>query len=171
MSHNTKHAWKDWGEPPVGGDLAEWQDGRCAWCGTDSAYRMVRDHCHMTGLVRGFLCNWCNTTESKSNDPEWDSWRAGDHPAAAMRYAEVYVSPWGGGTPIAPQSALIYYDDYERAAWYELAPAAIAAGRIAWPTEPPWIDTAEARREADMKAMRESMSRWDFLAPKKEAAS
>lgn len=27
--------WKTWGDVPFGGDLWEWQDGRCAMCGTD----------------------------------------------------------------------------------------------------------------------------------------
>ena len=35
------------------------QDGRCAICGTGEI-RLVIDHDHHTGLIRGLLCNSCN---------------------------------------------------------------------------------------------------------------
>jgi hypothetical protein len=38
------------------------QDGSCAICGIESGpeVRLVVDHCHETGHVRGLLCRHCN---------------------------------------------------------------------------------------------------------------
>lgn len=46
--------------------ILEQQGGLCAICGTDEAYytraydHFHTDHCHLTGVVRGLLCNTCN---------------------------------------------------------------------------------------------------------------
>jgi hypothetical protein len=42
--------------------LRTWQAGRCAICG-ETGRRMVCDHDHESGLVRGWLCSSCNTRE------------------------------------------------------------------------------------------------------------
>jgi hypothetical protein len=36
------------------------QNNRCAICGLTSDKRLVVDHCHHSGRVRGLLCNRCN---------------------------------------------------------------------------------------------------------------
>uniref|UniRef100_UPI003F4990E4 endonuclease domain-containing protein n=1 Tax=Streptomyces sp. CA-136453 TaxID=3240050 RepID=UPI003F4990E4 len=48
--------------------LATWQDGRCAVCG-ETGHRLVLDHDHATGLVRGWLCTSCNTREGTAVGP------------------------------------------------------------------------------------------------------
>lgn len=42
--------------------LVDWQDDRCAICGTRSR-GLVLDHDHETALVRGWLCASCNISE------------------------------------------------------------------------------------------------------------
>jgi hypothetical protein len=52
--------------------LARWQSGRCAACGSLTA-RLVRDHDHKTGLIRGLLCCRCNNREPRAlwPHPAW----------------------------------------------------------------------------------------------------
>lgn len=43
--------------------MLERQGGKCAICGSDTSrwkHRFHVDHCHLSGLVRGLLCNRCN---------------------------------------------------------------------------------------------------------------
>lgn len=51
--------------------VAKWQSGRCAICGEPG--RLLADHDHGTGLLRGFLCRPCNTSEGCYEGPVW--WR------------------------------------------------------------------------------------------------
>jgi hypothetical protein len=46
------------------GLLADWQQGRCAICGLVPDGRLVRDHDHETGRLRGLLCSSDNTREA-----------------------------------------------------------------------------------------------------------
>ncbi len=43
--------------------MVEWQGDRCAICGHAMGARFRRDHDHVSGLFRGFLCPGCNTSE------------------------------------------------------------------------------------------------------------
>ena len=76
--------------------MRAWQDGRCALCGFRDS--LVKDHCHVSGLVRGFLCPSCNVTEGKS-DHNLAPWRSGATPAALMGIEEVYINPATGTPP------------------------------------------------------------------------
>jgi hypothetical protein len=47
-------------------NLLEQQNGRCAVCGDRlqlGTGKFATDHCHKTNIVRGILCNNCNTAE------------------------------------------------------------------------------------------------------------
>lgn len=50
--------------------LMEWQGDRCAICGREGG-APVTDHCHLTGIVRGFLCGSCNLREGHGGDAPW----------------------------------------------------------------------------------------------------
>ncbi len=42
-------------------EMMKAQDNKCAVCGETSQKALHIDHCHATGVVRGLLCNNCNT--------------------------------------------------------------------------------------------------------------
>lgn len=44
------------------------QGGVCALCGSTQGRRLVVDHCHETGRVRGLLCTACNGALGKLGD-------------------------------------------------------------------------------------------------------
>ena len=89
------------GESPPGvSPMRAWQDGRCALCGFRDG-PLVEDHCHTTGLVRGYRCRSCNTTEGVS-DHNLDQWRGGVTVAAHMGIEKVYTDIYGR-TPVAPE--------------------------------------------------------------------
>lgn len=67
-----------------------WPDARCAVCGR--ADRLVDDHCHDTGQIRGYLCRGCNTAEGRSDHPLFVRYRR-IHPAAILDHHELYSGP------------------------------------------------------------------------------
>lgn len=73
--------------------LAEWHERRCAICGDRD--RLVNDHDHKTGLMRGLLCNSCNVMEGVSDDPLFAKYRE-KHPAAILGVKVRYWSPVTG---------------------------------------------------------------------------
>lgn len=95
--YTERPAFTFWEPPAEGQTLREWQENRCALCGFRDT--VVLDHCHDTGMVRGWLCRSCNTTEGLS-DHNLGQWRSGVTPAALMGIEEVYVSPVTGRTPL-----------------------------------------------------------------------
>lgn len=143
----ASEAWKSWPLTP-GADFYEFHAGRCGWCGSDTR-RLVEDHCHATGLIRGLLCRPCNSSEGWGPETVWGGWRGGDNPAAALGIFEVYVSAFGD-TPLSLDSPLSYYTRAERAAWWSEVEVAES-----WP-EAPWTDAAKARREVETAALREA---------------
>lgn len=142
-------AWKSWPVPSTPTTLRKWQAGRCAMCGHED--RLVRDHCHMTGFVRGLLCSGCNTTEDYAS-PDWKAWREGDTPARALGFVEVYEGP--RGTPLHSSSPLNYYSLAERLAWWD---ECIRAGVL--PIEAPWTAAARARKTVEQESDRRALQR------------
>jgi hypothetical protein len=73
--------------------LHTWQNSMCAMCGRDGD-RLVLDHCHETGLARGFLCSACNIKESRSfGAVEWDIYRK--FPPAVLLGLKFYYNDFG----------------------------------------------------------------------------
>lgn len=51
---------------------------RCSVCGVHQDQTngvMHLDHCHLTGVQRGWLCHSCNISEGKQENLVWDVWR------------------------------------------------------------------------------------------------
>lgn len=70
--------------------MTSWHDGRCAICGWRPD-RLVVDHHHMTGAVRGLLCRGCNISEgmrSADEVPAYALYR--DRPSAAILTVSFY---------------------------------------------------------------------------------
>jgi hypothetical protein len=74
--------------------LRRWQGGACAMCSA-SRGRLLVDHCHRTGLVRGLLCSSCNTAEGLGSSPAFAAYRERP-PAAMLGVAEQYGALWDG---------------------------------------------------------------------------
>ena len=59
--------------PRIYNELFDKQDGCCAICGVHQSelpYTLCIDHDHITGKVRGLLCNNCNTGIGRFKDRE-----------------------------------------------------------------------------------------------------
>lgn len=139
--------WRSWSLPNTPMTFRRWHDGQCAMCGNGT---LVLDHCHDTGIVRGYLCRACNRQECEGG-PRWQAWRSGDHPAAAFGHFEIYQNMYGT-TPISPYSALVYYTASEAEAWWASVEASVALG-VAWPSSTPWSEVATARRDAEWASL------------------
>lgn len=63
--------------------LKEHQNGHCAVCG-EVRKRLLVDHDHFTGLVRGLLCNRCNSSEGRDFRAPWFERYRADPPAARL---------------------------------------------------------------------------------------
>lgn len=83
-----------WQEFHAGVRLADDDEApeRCAICEVAPVWparRLVEDHCHDTGQIRGRLCNRCNLRESRWDGPIYRRYRAW-HPAAILDAHEMY---------------------------------------------------------------------------------
>lgn len=76
--------------------FVQWHERRCAVCGT-VARRLVEDHCHWTGYVRGMLCDQCNRRDGSAPYRQRTA-------ADVYGYRAVYRDPWFGRTPLFPDS-------------------------------------------------------------------
>lgn len=63
--------------------LKEHQAGRCAVC-RETRKRLVVDHDHYTGLVRGLLCRSCNSTQGRDYRAPWFEQYRANPPAARL---------------------------------------------------------------------------------------
>lgn len=79
-----------WPVPDEGMDFWTWQAGRCGNCGVYAPSKLVLDHEHVTGFVRGYLCRGCNTAEGVGRAAHWWRWRSGWNPATLLGSEEVY---------------------------------------------------------------------------------
>lgn len=77
--------------------LRKWQAGACAMCSA-SRGRLLVDHDHRSGLVRGLLCASCNTAEGLQDAPSFVAYRRRP-PAVMLGIEEQYGSPWDGLGP------------------------------------------------------------------------
>lgn len=70
--------------------FAQFHQGRCALCG--QILKLVVDHDHWSGLVRGLLCEGCNVTEGRpwTTDVMGFAGYRRRHPAAILGYYEPY---------------------------------------------------------------------------------
>lgn len=82
--------------------LLEHQNGICAICSTVSrrplvpyVQDLVLDHDHVTGIVRGLLCQRHNPHEHL---PGWDEYRA-NTPAAQLGIVATYFTAFGAAQP------------------------------------------------------------------------
>lgn len=73
--------------------IEEWQAGRCGICGIEA--RLVTDHDHSTGLVRGLLCSSCNTAEAFRTVGPYRRYRERP-PAAILGVRTHYWIPFTG---------------------------------------------------------------------------
>jgi hypothetical protein len=80
--------------------LYRMQEGKCAICGYkvgdiwifgNKVYKLMIDHSHVTGRIRGLLCNGCNTLVGnyergiQTFDPEFE-WPIADYEAKIEAY-------------------------------------------------------------------------------------
>lgn len=86
--------------------LDDWQDSRCAVCGSN--WETVTEHDHITGLVRGLLCRSCNTLEGGHQDAGhvWDRYRQLPPTlilGVRLRYFDPYLRRYAHPKPQPPE--------------------------------------------------------------------
>lgn len=106
-----KPAAHEWKRSPR---LKSWQRGRCAMCGFKET-DLVEDHCHVTGLVRGWLCRSCNVQEGVSDAPRFVRWRAGWNPCSLLGIEQEYHSTVTGRLVLNWQGLRLRMTDEQRA--------------------------------------------------------
>lgn len=67
--------------------MFEDQGKKCACCGATESKQWCVDHCHETGVVRGILCNLCNTGLGKLGDNV-------EGLEKALEYLKNSIVPW-----------------------------------------------------------------------------
>lgn len=117
--------------------LHAFQGHRCALCGGDEAH--VTDHCHRSGLVRGYLCQRCNQREGIGGALPGllDAYRRRP-PAVVVGWTEPYVGfGYTWDRPARPEKWVVEElglvpDDPAGAAQYLEAAAYLEEPRPSW---------------------------------------
>jgi len=91
----------DWRWPLV---MAAWQKDRCAICGIRKT-KLVWDHDHETGLIRGCLCSACNTSEGGSGVSLYVKYRE-RNPASIWGIRVLYDHPQPAAEPLPHDLAI-----------------------------------------------------------------
>lgn len=86
--------------------------GRCAICACN-VDRLVNDHHHASGLLRGRLCLGCNVAEGRGDHPLFEAYRRRP-PAVILGYRQFYV---GVGWPNS------WWNDQRQGRWLTGNPA------------------------------------------------
>ena len=126
-------------------EFVDWHKGRCAVCGDDGR-RLVVDHCHDTGLVRGYLCRSCNVLEGTGTNDIFEDYRLRP-PAVILRWAQPY---WFAVPTLAPADAAGFaLPDAELVDVMGPRPddPALAAAYLARAAEGQWKTVADQKRD------------------------
>lgn len=118
---STPACWR-WSAPApaaVSGEydlvLQDWQQGRCAVCGGRDR-RMVEDHDHTTGLVRGYLCRGCNVQEGVYQAPDTIFGRYRErHPTMILGLTVRYSGPFAEFDQTGPAEVFDEWDPVHNA--------------------------------------------------------
>lgn len=92
--------------------IEAWQAGRCGICSSEGI--LVTDHDHTTGLVRGLLCQRCNTAEAFRGVGPYRRYRERP-PAAILGVQARYWDPLAGDY-VQPQLVIREADKWTDAA-------------------------------------------------------
>ncbi len=87
-------------------ELRNWQEHRCAMCGFEDS-KLVMDHCHESGLIRGLLCQPCNLNESSNSNFCWQIYRK--FPPTTLLNVRIFYndfSSWGPKECIFSEEAI-----------------------------------------------------------------
>lgn len=91
-----------WPTPPEDATLDNYLTERCAICGRAEQRGLVNDHCHRSGLRRGWLCRDCNASEGAGAQGMYQRYRERP-PAVILGWTQPYRW-WGMPQPATPET-------------------------------------------------------------------
>jgi len=90
------------------------KNGICSVCGPSvrnpefRQHPIYQDHCHSTGLARGWLCGSCNVTEGQNNNALWHLWR---RTAPMLVVGERWFYGWEGRRQVDSNRVRLFSDE------------------------------------------------------------